>query len=138
MPYLQLLLRLFLGIAMLVSVAAAIANDGNKAYLVEIDGSIGPVTQELIVRGIDNAEVDRATMVILQMDTPGGLDHSMREIIKAILDAHVPVITYISPRYRLGDCRKYRLIHRSLARKAKSTMIKAVWNEKSSTTPPPI
>lgn len=97
MPYLQLLLRLFLGIAMLVSVAAAIANDGNKAYLVEIDGSIGPVTQELIVRGIDNAEVDRATMVILQMDTPGGLDHSMREIIKAILDAHVPVITYISP-----------------------------------------
>jgi membrane-bound serine protease (ClpP class) len=36
-------------------------------------------------------------MVILQMNTPGGLDHSMREIIEAILDAHVPVVTYVSP-----------------------------------------
>lgn len=97
MQYLQSLLRLFLGIAALISVAVAIANDGNKAYLVEINGPIGPVTQELIVRSIDNADADRAAMVILQMDTPGGLDHSMREIIKAILDAHVPVITYISP-----------------------------------------
>ena len=49
------------------------------------------------MRGIDNAEDEAATMVILQMNTPGGLDHSMREIIQGILDAHVPVITYISP-----------------------------------------
>ena len=68
-----------------------------QAYLVEIDGTIGPVTQELIVRSINNAETDGAVMVILQMNTPGGLDHSMREIVQAILDAHVPVITYVSP-----------------------------------------
>jgi membrane-bound serine protease (ClpP class) len=68
-----------------------------KAYLVEIEGAIGPVTQELIVRSIGNAEADGAAMVILQMNTPGGLDHSMREIIQAILDAHVPVVTYVSP-----------------------------------------
>lgn len=68
-----------------------------RAYLVEIDGAIGPVTQELIVRTIDNATSDGAAMVILQMNTPGGLDHSMREIVQAILDAHVPVITYVSP-----------------------------------------
>ncbi len=80
-----------------VVVITAAANAVNKAYLVEVSGAIGPVTQELIERGITNAEDADATMVILQMDTPGGLDHSMREIIKAILDAHVPVITYISP-----------------------------------------
>lgn len=81
----------------MVCAAWAVVSTGNKAYLVEVDGAIGPVTQELIVRSIDNAESDGAIMIILQMNTPGGLDHSMREIIKAILDADVPVITYISP-----------------------------------------
>ena len=86
-----------LALVMLVHYAWAVATAGGKAYLVEIDGAIGPVSQELIVRAIDNAEADAAVMVILQMNTPGGLDHSMRKIIQAILDAHVPVITYISP-----------------------------------------
>jgi len=84
-------------LVMLLMVTLYAASDANKAYLVEVDAVIGPVTQELIERSIENAEADNATMVILQMDTPGGLDHSMREIIKAILDAHVPVITYVSP-----------------------------------------
>ncbi len=95
----QFLFRLITGLVLLTLAqsAWAEAESANKAYLVEIDGSIGPVTQELIERGIDNAESDHAVMVILQMNTPGGLDHSMREIIKAILGAHVPVVTYVSP-----------------------------------------
>ena len=101
MRSIQLITRLIFGLAFVVLVhsawAAATATSTNKAYLVEIDGSIGPVSQELITRGIDSAESEAATMVILQMNTPGGLDHSMREIIQAILDAHVPVITFISP-----------------------------------------
>jgi membrane-bound serine protease (ClpP class) len=101
MRSIQLITRLVFGLAFVVLVhsawAAATATSTNKAYLVEIDGSIGPVSQELITRGIDSAESEAATMVILQMNTPGGLDHSMREIIQAILDAHVPVITFISP-----------------------------------------
>ena len=90
-------LMLITALGMLLMVTLYAASDANKAYLVEVDAVIGPVTQELIERSIENAEADNATMVILQMDTPGGLDHSMREIIKAILDAHVPVITYVSP-----------------------------------------
>ena len=99
MRSIQLLTRLVFGLAfvILVQSAWAVVTATNKAYLVEIDGAIGPVSQELIMRGIDNAEDEAATMVILQMNTPGGLDHSMREIIQGILDAHVPVITYISP-----------------------------------------
>jgi membrane-bound serine protease (ClpP class) len=84
-------------LAMVAEYTSAVTAGGAKAFLVEIDGAIGPVTQELITRGIDNAEADGAAMVILQMNTPGGLDHSMREIIQAMLDAHVPVIVYISP-----------------------------------------
>jgi membrane-bound serine protease (ClpP class) len=99
MRSIQLLTRLVLGLAfvILVQSAWAVVTATNKAYLVEVDGAIGPVTQELIMRGIDNAEDEAANMVILQMNTPGGLDHSMREIIQGILDAHVPVVTFISP-----------------------------------------
>jgi membrane-bound serine protease (ClpP class) len=86
-----------LAFILLAQAAWAVATDANKAYLVELDGPIGPVSQELILRGIGNAESEGASMVILQMNTPGGLDHSMREIIQGILDAHVPVITFISP-----------------------------------------
>ncbi|MGD8841123.1 MAG: nodulation protein NfeD, partial [Gammaproteobacteria bacterium] len=53
--------------------------------------------QELVARGISEAEDNHADLVILQMDTPGGLDHSMREIIKTILDSHVPVVTWVAP-----------------------------------------
>ena len=92
-------LRLIIGLSLIGFTLNAMAQVSatKRAYLVEIDGTIGPVSQELIVRTIDNAESDGASMVILQMNTPGGLDHSMREIVQAILDAHVPVITYVSP-----------------------------------------
>jgi membrane-bound serine protease (ClpP class) len=73
------------------------ADEGGKAYLIEVEGAIGPVTQELVTRGIAEAEQDRAAVVILQIDTPGGLDHSMREVIKTILDARVPVVAWVSP-----------------------------------------
>ena len=90
--------RLVAGLILLLLTQSLAANDNNrKAYLVEIDGAIGPVSQELILRTIDRAEAESAHLVILQMNTPGGLDHSMREIIQAILNAQVPVVTYISP-----------------------------------------
>ncbi len=95
----QTTFRLVAGFFLILLTQSLLANDNQnrKAYLVEIDGAIGPVTQELILRAIDSAESESAHMVILQMNTPGGLDHSMREIIQAILSAQVPVVTYISP-----------------------------------------
>ncbi len=92
-----LLFRLIPVLVALSTIATAGADEGGKAYLIEVEGAIGPVTQELVTRGIAEAEQERAAIVILQMDTPGGLDHSMREIIKTILDAHVPIVTWVSP-----------------------------------------
>ncbi len=68
-----------------------------KAYVVDVDGAIGPVSHDLITRAIDDAETDSATMVVLLMNTPGGLDHSMRKIIAAILDSEIPVVSYVYP-----------------------------------------
>lgn len=89
--YLLLVASLLLGLFM-----QSVWAEG-KAYLVDVDGAIGPVTFDLISRAIDNAENDSATMVVLLMNTPGGLDHSMRKIITSILDSEVPIVTYVSP-----------------------------------------
>jgi membrane-bound serine protease (ClpP class) len=97
MRILSSLSRLVAILAALSIAAPAGADESGKAYLIEVEGAIGPVIQELVTRGIGEAENNQAAMVILQMDTPGGLDHSMREIIKTILDAHVPVVTWVAP-----------------------------------------
>jgi membrane-bound serine protease (ClpP class) len=128
MKLIQLFTRLVFGLVLVMLVQSAWAADtpANKAYLVELDGAIGPVSQELIMRGIDNAEAEAAAMVILQMNTPGGLDHSMREIIQGILDAHVPVITFISPQgSRAASAGTYILYASHIAAMAPATNLGA-------------
>jgi membrane-bound serine protease (ClpP class) len=68
-----------------------------RAVVLEVDGPIGPATNDFIVRGIENGEETGARLVILRLNTPGGLDSSMRDIIRKILASRVPVATYVSP-----------------------------------------
>ncbi|MBT8137625.1 MAG: nodulation protein NfeD [Gammaproteobacteria bacterium] len=70
---------------------------GGTVTLLTIDGAIGPASSDYVVRGIEEAEENGARLVVLAMDTPGGLDSAMRDIIKAILNSSVPVATYVSP-----------------------------------------
>ena len=67
------------------------------ALLLEVQGPIGPASRDFILRGLEQARTRNATAVILKLDTPGGLDSSMRDIIQAILASSVPVIGYIAP-----------------------------------------
>ena len=67
------------------------------ATVLEIRGAIGPATARYVVRGIEAAHAGGSRAVVLELDTPGGLDSSMREIIQAILASTVPVIAYVTP-----------------------------------------
>lgn len=65
--------------------------------VITIEGAIGPATAEHVRRGLAHAQRDGAQLVVLQMDTPGGLDTSMRRIIRDILASPVPVASYVGP-----------------------------------------
>lgn len=88
-----LLLAVIMGLAL-----PAVGGDaGRMALLLHVDGAISPAMADYIVQGLDTAAQDHEQLVILEMDTPGGLDSSMRRIIKAILASPVPVVTYVAP-----------------------------------------
>src|SRR5437016_10769016 len=58
---------------------------------------MGPATSRYVVRGLEAARHDGSRLVVLELDTPGGLDSAMRDIIQAILASPVPVVSYVSP-----------------------------------------
>ena len=67
------------------------------AAILEIKGPIGPATSHYVVHGLEVAQEIGDPLVILELDTPGGLDSSMRDIIQAILASRIPVVSYVTP-----------------------------------------
>ena len=71
--------------------------DGAEVWLMEIDGAIGPASADHFIRTLEGAEEAQADLLVLRIDTPGGLDKSMRDMIKVLLASDIPVATFVSP-----------------------------------------
>ena len=78
----------------LTGAAQAAASD---VWVVELEGAIGPASSDYFTRALERAEESGVDVLVLRLDTPGGLDKSMRDMIKAILASNVPVATYVAP-----------------------------------------
>jgi membrane-bound serine protease (ClpP class) len=87
-------------VAFTAGVAPALSGTGSsddRVLVAEFDNDVNPVTQEYLLDAIERAEREGYNAVVIEMDTPGGLGSSMREIVKGILAADLPVIVYVAP-----------------------------------------
>lgn len=82
-----------IGLALAVRVASA----APKAIAVDVDGMVHPVTTEIVSSALDRARQEGAVVVIVRLNTPGGLMDAMRETIEKMVASPVPVVTYVAP-----------------------------------------
>ncbi|MBI2864390.1 MAG: nodulation protein NfeD [Chloroflexi bacterium] len=80
-----------------VLAAPARAESDPRIYVLTIQGVINPVAARYVDRGLSTAAANDASLVVIRLDTPGGMDSSMREIVQKIVNSRVPVAVYVSP-----------------------------------------
>ena len=80
-----------------LSLASASSVRAEKVALIRVTGTINPATASYIARGIDQAAAENAQCLILQLDTPGGLLDSTKDIVQSFYGARVPVVVYVAP-----------------------------------------
>jgi membrane-bound serine protease (ClpP class) len=106
--------------------SGASAAAGNQVVALRLEGVVDPFEADYVAAGIQAASDEGATAVLLTIDTPGGLDSSMRKITQAILNSPVPVITYVSPEgARAASAGTFILLAGSVAAMAPSTNVGA-------------
>jgi membrane-bound serine protease (ClpP class) len=84
-------------VGLLLTAAAPVYGAGAPVSTVQIDGVISPVTLRLVETALTRAQAEQAQALVIQLDTPGGLERSMRAICQRLLNAEIPVIVWVGP-----------------------------------------
>ena len=94
--FLYLITSIFL---LFIGISEVIGNnaDNKQIIVLTISGPIGPATSDYVVHGLEEAVNVGAELIVLKMDTPGGLDNAMRDIIQSIISSPIPIATFVSP-----------------------------------------
>lgn len=92
-----LFLGLFLSGLLLSLLPGFLPAQEKQVNILKINDAITPAIADFIKRGIEQSVKDRAECLVIQMDTPGGLDLSMRDIIKEMMNADIPIVVYVAP-----------------------------------------
>ncbi|MFQ5811630.1 MAG: nodulation protein NfeD [Anaerolineae bacterium] len=91
------LMGLSLVATLLLGFSLALAQPGEHVDLITVEGVIDPFTAQYVGRGLDIAQGDDAQCLIIQLDTPGGSDGPMRDIVQRMLNSSVPTVVYVAP-----------------------------------------
>lgn len=97
MRFTQLFIPLLFSLAAVLSMTVSANNASHSVFQLTINDVIGPATDDYVERAIETATLQQAELIVIRMDTPGGLDSAMRGIIKNITNSSVAIATYVAP-----------------------------------------